>query len=819
MTPPIPYLTTQLETARAILFTGAGFSMTAKNVNGEPMPSAGRLKEELWKLCFPDAPFDSNSTLQSVYEAALMRNARETKELLTALLSVDGNSLPEWYSLFFKLPWFKCYTLNIDDLAQRLGNMVWLPRKIEPVSGVRDRVGNTESDKDILRIVHLNGTIQDLPKDVTFSTTQYAERLARQEPVYTQLSAELLSHPFVFIGTTLDESLLWQHIQLRSTRGGSGLGEFRRKSFLVTPHLDKAREVALSQYNVEWIPMNAEHFATEVLSKLEGTIPKGINVISKRSAGVTDNESIIQEVSTLIGGPMSRTEFLLGTEPIWSDIQSGRAITRNSDDDLWNKVSDVRKGKGARGFVLVTGTAGSGKSTALMRIALHLSSDGTRVGWVDRDSEVSLRGIRRAFQNGTAPDVIVIDDADLLGIDLGPMLREICLNAPYPFFVLGIRSGRVDRILNPAQLGQTPSHEYTMPLLTDEDIAGLIDALTNDNKLGKLRGLTRIEQENALREKTGRELLVAMIEATSGLRFEEKAVKEYEELDEDKKRIYAIVATATALQFSLSKKDILIAVGRQDNAVLNALDQLVRRNIILTTGGAESSYRARHRVLGEIVERKLQSAGQLYDVIRGLLIVVATQVTPEMPRGAKPKRLLVRLINNSFLHRMLGPEQARNLYGELESHLNNESHYWLQRGVLEVEAGNLRLAKNWLDQAKGISPDDNFVENEYALWEFRTALETPADLKSRELVDDACNALEHQIALNGKRYDSPYHILGSQCLAWVRRGLKQFEEQRDFLEYGTGRVKEGVQNHPTNDKLKSLLKEMEDEKLNLVLRR
>jgi tetratricopeptide (TPR) repeat protein len=633
------------------------------------------------------------------------------------------------------------------------------------------------------------------------------------------LSAELLSHPFIFIGTTLDESLLWQHIQLRSTRGGSGLGEFRRKSFLVIPHLDKAREVALSQYNVEWIPMDAETFAAEVLSKLGDTIAKGLNVISKRNATITDNELIVPEVSTLIGGALIKTEFLLGSEPIWSDIQSGRAITRNSDDDLWNKVSELRKGKGARGIVLVTGTAGSGKSTALMRIALHLSSDGTRVGWIDRDSEVSLRGIRRAFQKGSAPDVIVIDDADLLGSDLGSTLREICLYPPYPLFVLGIRSGSVDRILNPAQLGQTPSHEYTMPLLTDEDIAGLIDALTNDNKLGKLRGLTRIEQENALRDKTGRELLVAMIEATSGLRFEEKAVKEYEELDEDKKRIYAIVATATALQFSLSKKDILIAVGRQDNAVLNALDQLVRRNIILKPGDTESSYRARHRVLGEIVERKLQSAGQLYDVIRGLIIVVATQVTPEMPRTAKPKRLLIRLINNAFLHRMLGREQASNLYGELESHLKNESHYWLQRGILEVEAGNLRLAKNWLDQAKGISPDDDFIETEYALWEFRTAIENPADLKSHELVVDACSALEHQIALNGKRFHHAYHVLGSQCLAWVRHGLEQFEEQRDFLEYGIEKVKEGFQNHPTNNKLKTLLKEMEDEKLNLVLRR
>jgi hypothetical protein len=126
MTPTIPYLTTQLETSRAILFTGAGFSMAAKNVNGQPMPSAGHLKEALWKLCFSDDPVDPTSTLQNVYEAALMRNERETKELLTSMLSVDGSSLPEWYSLFFKLPWFKCYTLNIDDLAQRVGNKVWL---------------------------------------------------------------------------------------------------------------------------------------------------------------------------------------------------------------------------------------------------------------------------------------------------------------------------------------------------------------------------------------------------------------------------------------------------------------------------------------------------------------------------------------------------------------------------------------------------------------------------------------------------------------------------------------------------------------------
>ena len=102
-----------------------------------------------------------------------------------------------------------------------------------------------------------------------------------------------------------------------------------------------------------------------------------------------------------------------------------------------------------------------------------------------------------------------------------------------------------------------------------------------------------------------------MIEATSGIRFEEKAVKEYEDLDPDKKRIYAVVATATALQLSLSKKDILIAVRGQDNAILNALDQLVRRNIIVLSPVPNSTYRARQRELAELVERKLQAGGEL----------------------------------------------------------------------------------------------------------------------------------------------------------------------------------------------------------------
>lgn len=80
-----------MEKGRAVLFTGAGFSMSARNIQGEMMPGVEQLKAALWKQCFPDDPYDKETNLQTVYEAALMRNPRATKETLTTGLVEQTN--------------------------------------------------------------------------------------------------------------------------------------------------------------------------------------------------------------------------------------------------------------------------------------------------------------------------------------------------------------------------------------------------------------------------------------------------------------------------------------------------------------------------------------------------------------------------------------------------------------------------------------------------------------------------------------------------------------------------------------------------------
>ena len=174
--------------------------------------------------------------------------------------SVDANALPNWYQQIFSFPWFRCYTLNIDDLAAAADRAFDLPRRVRQVSATNPNAPTTGSNSpEVFEVIHLNGTLDDLPDHVTFSLTQFAERLSKPDPWYTRFVADLAVNP------------------------------------------------------------------TE------------------------------------------ETEFLLGSEPIWADLQSGRAIRRDSDDHLWSGITSVLQ-KNTSNLIVVTGTAGSGKSTALMRV-------------------------------------------------------------------------------------------------------------------------------------------------------------------------------------------------------------------------------------------------------------------------------------------------------------------------------------------------------------------------------------------------------------------------------------------------------------------
>jgi len=808
-------LRSQASRGELILFTGAGFSLGAKDHAGRPIPSSKDLKRELWQLCYPGEDYDDSSSIGDLYGAALRLKKTDLSNLLQSRLTVDPDTLPEYYLSLFNFPWFRCYTLNVDDLESAVGRRFSLQR---PPLTVSARTGETRhlpgapSSSAGLEVVHLNGVLPDPPESLTFSETQYAERIGNQEPRYSRCVVEITSRPVIFIGTVLSESLLWHHMYLRKRRENLGR-DLRPTSILVTRDIPLPRRDILRDLRIDWVQGTAEEFATQVLPQLHAEATKGFAFLRQRSE--SQPSAYIPLVSQLVSErPSMSTEYLLGDEPQWSDILEGRAIERVHDYSLHEVADDILEGKKLSTALAITGTAGTGKSTALMSLAVKLSAGGIPVLWIDKDSEVSPLRIRNRVREFRDKVVLAIDDADMYGRELAGMLRDLVPGASNFLFVFAVRSGKLDQTIKALpDASELRVHEHVVPPLADSDIDGLIAVLDRNKRLGKLTGASHAARQKAFRDQAGRQLLVAMIQATSDENFDEKAREEYAQLEQTHKYPYALVAVATSLRYTLTKDEVLLAQGDSHEEALMALERLTARHFIILNP-VKTDYRCRHRVIADLVFEKVKELGELGEVLVGLAWALATKSGPTLDRRSRNGKFLIRVISHDFLLHTVGFMAARDLYIRLEALFGGDYHYWLQRGSLEVEAGDNRKAEIFLGAARSLGKGDFRVETAYAYMLMRKAWENPSDLHSEEYLNDGIRELEIVIENWGETSEYPYHVLCSQGLAWAHRAVWNKETKRIFLSKLADTLEAGLKYHRTSE---SLLKLREDLKKEILL--
>lgn len=256
----VEHLEEHLRRSDVALVTGAGFSSDARDGRGRPLPSVNDLREELWRLCFGPEPVEADCSLGDVYQLALSRHRDDLAALLGERLRVDRASLPAHYQTWFAQPWRRVYTLNVDDLDRAASEAFPLPRPIRPVSAVSDEP--CRPDPGRLDVVHLNGMLGDDLARLTFSWPQYGDRLSSLDAFYEDLATCWAERPVLFVGTKLEEPVLWQHVtRRRSSRSTAP------RSYLVVPALGRPKQALLSEYGIQWVPMTAAQFADEVLSR------------------------------------------------------------------------------------------------------------------------------------------------------------------------------------------------------------------------------------------------------------------------------------------------------------------------------------------------------------------------------------------------------------------------------------------------------------------------------------------------------------------------------------------------------------------------
>lgn len=248
----------------AALFTGAGFSAEAKDRSGRSLPDSRTMISELWSMLFGDAEPDESS-LADLYDVALLRAPERLRDYLGTRLQIGDTPLSPSFATWFSAPWRRIYTLNVDDLEAAVARQFRLPRPLVSVSALAEDPPTPPANA--LEVVHLNGIAGDDPSQVTFSTLQYASRLCSPDREYGRLVEDLRTQPFVFVGTTLDEVVLWKHVQLE--RQANGNRPPRRHSFLISPSLSRARQTLLASVKIHWVRGTAAELAEKVLKRLE----------------------------------------------------------------------------------------------------------------------------------------------------------------------------------------------------------------------------------------------------------------------------------------------------------------------------------------------------------------------------------------------------------------------------------------------------------------------------------------------------------------------------------------------------------------------
>jgi hypothetical protein len=133
-------------------------------------------------------------------------------------------------------------------------------------------------------------------------------------------------------------------------------------------------------------------------------------------------------------------------------------------------------------------------------------------------------------------------------------------------------------------------------------------------------------------------------------------------------------------------------------------------------------------------EAYYREARQLGEPLRGLVFSMATAADTSDLRQTRQGRSLIRLLNHDRLMQWLSNADAtvdlasvRQVYEQVEALLGADHHYWLQRGSLETERGGMDLAKNFLDQARSLAPDDPYVQSEWAYMSLKRAYTNATD--------------------------------------------------------------------------------------------
>jgi hypothetical protein len=775
-----PPLVQRLLLGRCALFLGAGASVSSGAPTGKEL--AEFLAREVLQAELPGYGLgdvvdyiDGTTGRKSVAEAIVRR--------LSGLMpSAELRAV-------CRLPWRAIYSVNFDDLVQQAFELDQ-PGSLEVFASARDI---DKRDPNLTPLVMLHGSVKEpLSKEMGLVLTQddFSRSLSQRRSMYHALTDDMALGEVIYLGFGMADSdfrkvvddlhaavdgrqdLLPRGYAIMRDPPAFADNFWQTKKISIIPStleafVGAAEDVRSGQSAVQPIPVGTTPLLPSFLASISPASPEA------------DEIAWAFEFPELDEGPSDSATFLHGGPITWPTLRDRFDAPRAIADDMLVQLlvspddEPSTPAPGSTKFVLLSGPAGSGKTTLAKRAAWDLAITWGRAAvWTRHPSRLQVDLIENLLRRGKKRTYVFVDNAADAALQVGEVIRRCRRQGLRVTFVVSERLNEWG--VASRELPIEPDRIFEIGALTDVEAESVLGALEKADELGTLTGLPKDEQISRLVTRAGRQLLVGLREATDdGRRFDEIIEDELRALSSDTAR-RSYLAVCTLFQFNVATRAGVLS--RTTGVPFDRFAELIlepTRGVILERQAApweQPSFEARHRVIAEIVFRRAfrtpdDRANQV------------TALMQQLDLGYREdQRAFSRLTNARWLREsgILEP----SLIFALARRLRPADAFVIQQEALSWRFREPSRAKELLKEAATLAPSSPAIEHSQAVLLADEARSGPPEERLLRFGDAV--ARFKKLILRDRTNSAPY-VSMSDLLIERARSINDAQEQMRLL--------------------------------------
>lgn len=696
-----------------ILFTGAGFSLTAKNIENDPLLTAYNLAEKIYAEC---GESENDGDLENAVDLYIEKFGEYS--LITFLkheFSVHTISPEQEY--FGELKWKRIYTTNYDNIIEIAYNK---NRKILTPVTLSDRIIDYK-DKSTL-CIHLNGyidnlTIDTLNNEFKLTNVSYLAQNFRDSDWINLFRSDLkTSDAIFFVGFSMKYDLDLKRLVFENE-------ELKERCFFIVSEKEKINNLRniLKFGTPEPIGINA--FVERIKSQKESynpvkTIPSQYFSFKKPTKANLPPRLLDADVYKLFIEGFIDEEILQYSIQLPNDYSY--YIYRSKIGVIENKINNGEKN------ILIHSDLGNGKTLFIKGIEFYLMNKGYKVYEYSKFYASIYRELESICKTSDKKTVIVIDNYT----GTWDVLEAFKLYRSDQILIVTERSlvndVAYDRLEN--MFGNFYAQDIN--ILDDQEVDTVIELF---NKYGFWRYLASAEYSHKKDFIQGkcrsnlRNILLKILESPDIIKRFNNIINDIRQ----KKGYYEaliFILVSKIFGFRLDVDELVYALDYDtlNNPSFNRNPQ-IREFVNID----QSELIVKSPILSEVILSKVIDSTIIIDA----LLKIFKQLNKQ--RYYRPnKEILKSLLSYTNLQRILNKDDKlykHNLLRFFENLKNLEfckenPHFWLQYAIVRLSERNYLLAQNYFETAYSFArKKENFdtyqIDNHYARFMLENELE------------------------------------------------------------------------------------------------